>query len=422
MAHPTPPPPAAARLGALLLAYLAATTLLVTLSPFDFRLGLPFEPYLRPDTGDFFANIALFLPLGFLYRLARPDRGWRGGADVLLAGALFSLGIEVVQLFEPHRYSSPYDVLANAAGAWLGARLYDGAAARLRLDAARVGRLSLELPLVALLYLLVPLLWLSGMSAAPGTSRAWQPLLLGLTGALLLGAVQRHYFAPAGLLSAARMGAVAAGWFLVGALPALPRQPLLVAAGVAVVALTAWLAARAAAPGAERRFEAVALRAAALPFAAYLLLLARSPAGGSPDFGDALRRVELVGAVTVLGYALAEALGRRERGFAADLPWVLAGCGAAAAGLGLAAGDHAPAPAWLAALLLAGAAGGRVYHLQRALIREIRQGAGAVAGAAPAAPPQPRAASASSSFWWMPPKPPLLMKSTTSPPSSPPAR
>ena len=169
---------AASRLAYAFLAYLIGVTLLVTLVPFDFRRWPDLEVLWGGQLADFVANVAMFLPLGFLFRLSR-----RGGRDrlalqALLAGGLFSLTIELAQLFLPSRISAPLDIVANGAGAWLGGLLHDRIAARLRLTPALVGTLALELPLIGLVYLLVPLLWLSGLTAADDVGRLWLSLLL----------------------------------------------------------------------------------------------------------------------------------------------------------------------------------------------------------------------------------------------------
>lgn len=64
------------------------------------------------------ANVALFLPLGFLLGLALPPRRfWLG---VLLLPA-FSAGIELMQaLFLPKRTASIADVITDGIGGWVG--------------------------------------------------------------------------------------------------------------------------------------------------------------------------------------------------------------------------------------------------------------------------------------------------------------
>lgn len=70
---------------------------------------------------EFVANIALFVPFGVLVVAAWPRLGaWR----VVLLGAALSVVIELVQLGLPSRVSTVSDVIANSAGAMLGAVMW----------------------------------------------------------------------------------------------------------------------------------------------------------------------------------------------------------------------------------------------------------------------------------------------------------
>lgn len=68
---------------------------------------------------EFFANVLMFLPFGFLMTLALPRRGvWA----VILAVPAFSGAIELFQAtFLAARFASVFDVLANTAGGYAGA-------------------------------------------------------------------------------------------------------------------------------------------------------------------------------------------------------------------------------------------------------------------------------------------------------------
>lgn len=71
-------------------------------------------------------NLALFVLWGFLFWkfLNVPDRRpFRTGAEVVLAGFLFSSGIETVQLFLPTRAADVNDVFWNVLGTAAGALL-----------------------------------------------------------------------------------------------------------------------------------------------------------------------------------------------------------------------------------------------------------------------------------------------------------
>lgn len=78
---------------------------------------------LTPDQGyrigEFGANILLFVPLGALLVALAPRMGWLGATAL---AALFSIAIEVAQtLARPERTGTSDDVVANTAGAALGA-------------------------------------------------------------------------------------------------------------------------------------------------------------------------------------------------------------------------------------------------------------------------------------------------------------
>lgn len=373
--------PQGAGLARALLLYVVAVTLVITLTPFDFAVPERWRVTVEDWTVlDLIANVLLFVPMGFLLALGEPPerRGtvWRA----LAAGAALSLAIESAQLFELERYASPWDVLTNAAGAALGGAL--PARLRRRLDpAALVGRLALELPLVGLVYLLVPLAWLRALSGGAGAARLWPLVVLGLFGGSLLGAVQRRYFGPAGMASPRAMAVAAGGWFTVAAVPAVGAAPVMVAAGVLLVALFTWHRAAAPPPGSgeERRFERASLLRASPFFAAYLLLLPLT----ALDAGRQLEReyvigiVESAAAFTVLGYMAAEAMGRREHAFGES--WLPVALLAAMVALldGVLRGASFTVDATIAVRALtsvvAAVYGGWLYHLQRDQVRRLAQ-------------------------------------------------
>ena len=78
-------------------------------------------PWVRYDTVEFSANIALFVPVGFaVVILAGAHRWWLA----VLTGFAASCAIELGQLlFLPERYATLADVAANTAGAAVGAGL-----------------------------------------------------------------------------------------------------------------------------------------------------------------------------------------------------------------------------------------------------------------------------------------------------------
>lgn len=391
-----------ARLGAAVLGFVAAVVGAITLQPFQFawpsRLALMYW-----DTWfDVIANVGLFVPLGFLYALTRAARTAtlqpavagslarerrRTLGLALAGGTLASLAIEVAQAFEPGRFSSPVDVATNALGALLGAWLYTRAARGLGADTPLVGRLALELPVMGLLYVSLPLCTLAAVTAAAtdaptvagASPRALALLMLAAFGGSLFGTVQRRQLGPAGALGPVAVALIAAGWFLVGALPALATAPRALLAGAALAGLAAWDLARRA-PDAlpiERRFEAEALSLAAPFFAGYLLLLPLGDPPQGPDVWTQLglpRQVETLAAFTVGGYLLAEVWGRRELRYRHTAWRVGLAASAAVTTLATVRVDLGGAAASLPALathVVAAAYGGWLYHLQRAHVQAL---------------------------------------------------
>lgn len=379
-------PTTGTRLGMALFAYLLGVTLIITLLPFQFGWPNRLRIMVTGDVVDVLGNVLLFLPLGFLYHLSRHSAHRHSVLRVLGVGILLSMTIEVAQVFEVERYSSLLDVVCNGGGAWLGALIYDRVARRTRVDARFIGRLSLELPLMGLVYLLVPLLWLNGLSAGDSRERVALTLLLGLFGASLLGGMQRHHFGPARVLTPRAMAVIAGAWFIAGAFPAFPRAPLkMVAMAIAVIVFVWWRGSQPLDPTPlNRRFELPLLLSAAPVFCAYLLLLAFAPLldgvsgwswtvgfrGTGSEWGkvEILRLLELIAAFTLLGYMVAEYRGRLHERFRATLRhvviWGGAGAFLAECALGFRSG-HGASVMQLVMIVTGALYGGWLYHLQR---------------------------------------------------------
>ena len=375
--------------GPLLLGYLLGITLVITLAPFRFA-GPPavhLSWLLHP--GDMIANVLLFLPLGFLFRASAASERGRRPLTALALGLVASAAIEAVQLYLPGRFPSLVDVATNALGAWAGARLH--ARVQARLDGELVRGLALELPLVNLVYLLVPLLWLDGMAAGRDAGRLALAPLLGLAGGVVIAAIWRHH--PGGLagLTPAGVAALAGVWYTVGAFPGLAGRPALLLAGAVAIALLVRLEAGRPLPATpERRFEQPTLRRVWPLLGGYLALSALWPVPwtaaawrggwGLVDLGDTpglvpmLRALEYLAAFTLLGYSIAEARGRRREPPGRLALWVASLCLAAAAVLEGLRGFHPAHGASALALLLAGAAGlygGLIYRRQLAVVRAL---------------------------------------------------
>ena len=392
--HAGPDPQRTAKhLTLALLGYFILVTAVITLSPFDFsprRLRISFKMV----PADIVANIALFLPFGFLGRGLEPATTRRSRVVWCAAGA--SLLIETAQLFIRRRYAGPIDVISNASGAWLGVMLRDGLERWALWHPRLVGRIGLDVPLVGLLYLLVPQLWLSSVGMIDDARRSMTTLLLGCAGSLVLVALHRHRWRNGLRLATHVVPPLALIWFMVGALPAATASPRAFAALAALVVMLTWWLLRGAPAADEQRFEVATLQRFLPVFALYLIVASLWPPfrGVVPWHGavgfanrlngagvvDVLILLEQVGGFTLLGYAMAEWRGRRELSLAADLPLAV-GCAALfACSLELAQGWLSGAGASLvrAVLSIAGAAYGvAVYHLARAHVRALRVDAAA---------------------------------------------
>ena len=125
------------------------------------------------DSADFAENLLLYAPLGVALWGRRPS-------TVFLVAMALSGAIELLQMWQVARYSSPYDVAANACGALIGAlawnRLAPGTA--LRADMPLLGRRWVGIAAAVVVGL--SLVW--SLPVRSSALRDWKPefaLLLG---------------------------------------------------------------------------------------------------------------------------------------------------------------------------------------------------------------------------------------------------
>ncbi|MFN8573477.1 MAG: VanZ family protein [Gemmatimonadaceae bacterium] len=389
----------ASRLGTALLVYMLGVTLIITLLPFQFTWPSHLRVMWTGDAMDVIANVLLFVPLGLLYRIATHLSTRHAVMRALAAGLLVSMGIEALQLFEVERYTSVLDVATNGLGAIVGAVVFDRLAQQRALDVRWIGRLFLELPLMGLIYLTIPLLWLSALVATVTPDWAWIALPLAAFGGMLLGGTLRHMNVYRGSpISAERMGVYAAAGVCVGMFPAATRAPLAIGTGAVMAFVVTRLAAAPSArrPAWNRRFEVPVLRSAAPFYAIFIGLLILLPllngvapfslgvgftgTAGVWDKAEILRFLLRVAGMTLLGYMVAEYRGREEKQLKDALPrmlhWTLATATCIECAMGYRAGRGASIAQW-SLLVLSGLYGGWLYRLQRdyvvALLEEPRE-------------------------------------------------
>lgn len=379
------------RLGRAILGYLAVITLIITLAPFRFA-SMPVHGLTDLWTwSDIVLNVIMFVPIGFVFQLTRPARSPVQFLRALLLGAILSGVIEFAQLFEATRYTSLVDVATNAVGAALGAWLFSVIVKRIE-GARAVRTLALELPLMGLVYLLIPLVWLQGLGSAGG-SRIWFILPLVAFGGAIIGTVHAAYVAPVRYTGRRWLLGAALLWYVVALLPGTIRDPELLVAGATLVMGSAWLRSIATSryrdADGSRRFEVPTLRVVLPLFAAYLALSSLWPlqdADGTWAFMGALLpgqdvaqstifvALEHVAAFTLVGYIIAEFHGRDLQRYRDIADRVLLWGGGISILLELARGFH---PAYRASALMVvftvGAAvfGGWLYQLQRDHVRAL---------------------------------------------------
>lgn len=299
------------RLDRLLLGYLAVVVAVIVLSPFSLQPASFDRVLLVPEgaegRADILLNVALFVPLGFL--LERRLGLWR----TALLGLVLSLMIETTQLFLPGRWSTLSDLGANCLGAWIGAAGSALARRRLAGPDGITGRLFLDLPLIALVWLLVPLVWIEGIA----TTRWLPTLAIAATGGAAIAAAGRSNADPSRLRSGLLWPIISA-WAITAALPGFAMAPLrgVAAVGVAVVACLIgdrWWAR----PRANRRVEPGAALAVLLGMVPWFVARTDDPVAlgfpAQPGREAVLEWLAIGAGFTALGYALAEWRGRREQ-------------------------------------------------------------------------------------------------------------
>lgn len=379
------------RLGRAILGYLCGITLIITLAPFRFSATPVHGLTNLWDWPDLMMNIVMFVPIGFVYQLTRPYGARVDWLRVLALGAVLSGVIELAQLFSAARYTSILDWVTNTAGAVLGAWIYSVALKRIE-GPNTVRTLALELPLMGLVYLLIPLMWLTGL-ASDGGSRAWLTLPIVVFAAGILGTIYAAYIEPTRDVHRGWLIAAALLWYVVALLPGTIRQRELLLAGAALVVGVAWLRSLATSRYRERhyarRFEMPTLRLVLPLFAAFLALSSLWPLDAADGAWNAILpllpnedanttavyvALEHVAAFTLVGYVIAEFHGRDLERYREIVMRVVLWGGGLTLLLEVARGFH---PAYRASALMviftvsAAAFGGWLYQLQRDHVRAL---------------------------------------------------
>jgi hypothetical protein len=163
----------------------------ITLIPFEFKAPEHLNITLTGGVLDIIENIVLYLPLGFLFQLARRQAEFVSLLRALAFGVLVSAALEACQLFLPGRNSSLIDVATNGLGALMGAAM----AAYLRTrewDEPVHLPFAPAMPLMNVVYLLIPMLWLGSLSMGGEINRLGLMTVLGVFGGSVLASAARE--------------------------------------------------------------------------------------------------------------------------------------------------------------------------------------------------------------------------------------
>ncbi len=310
-----------------ILLYALMFVAVLTLSPMNFTWPAHWYVVWLGDWPDVPANVLFFVPVGYLFVLARDPAKTHPVFAALLFGIAASVCIETSQQFVPARTTSLTDVLANGSGAVVGAWL----CTRVRSHLARLfpDVLTIDHPLLNVVYLSLPpmgLLSIDEERHAPGT---WMLLPLGLMGVITITGLWRYRLAGRKPGTPLTVVLVVLAWFLSGASLAVLITPgtVLICTVAVLGSCVALLARDPRWVGRDGRFEHRVLARLWPCMLAYLAMLVLwRPGLGFSEFHAgllyppipfsrhlAVRVAEQAAALTLFGYLVAETLGRSSR-------------------------------------------------------------------------------------------------------------
>lgn len=311
-----------------ILLYATLIVLLLTLMPFRFQWPTNLNWLMLSSWSDLLLNVALFLPIGFLFRVAVPLSFIQALFWATLYGCFLSVCIETIQLFLPARFSTTSDVMTNTLGALLGSVVYDIFKANLS-QHPLTRMVAIEYPLMFDVYLLTFLLWLNGSDLHHEASRLYLSPLLAIFGARVFGSVLAYQSIHKNTWRAARDAIIAvSAWMCLANVPAAIKHPefvavLIVASGLVAAMQLVWIRRNELT---ERRFELETLKPLIPLYLGYLFALMIWPFDfdgfqwrvdfywdyiGFNQRGMQFYFVQLFVAFTLFGFVVAEFYGRR---------------------------------------------------------------------------------------------------------------
>ncbi len=315
-------------LNGAILSYTLFVMLFVTLTPFSYHIPKKFYYVMFWNVQEALQNIFLFIPFGYLSAPLINARPGKRMMLVTVTGFTLSMIIEINQIFIYERYTSPVDVLTNTSGAVTGAVLWYMLDKISRFK-ERGGAL-LRIPLMNVVILVIPLLWLNAVSTGHNINRLWSALLPGLMSVVIISAIYTNGSKKFEFLTRKTAVSFFSIWFLIAYLPEVLFFPgrCLFFYLFLISLLTLLLRRDEKKNGSqEKRYEIPTLKKIAPLFAVYLVLITTWPLTevGNERFtvtflgnlfmrNNSLRyifaQMEYMAACALLGYILAQAMNR----------------------------------------------------------------------------------------------------------------
>ena len=270
----------ASLLNSALLSYVVFIMLFITFFPFDYHWPSSFSVNTYWKAQESLQNIFFFIPFGYLLASLLKTSVRQTLYISVICGFFLSLFIELNQIFIVDRYSSPIDLFNNSVGALAGAAFF---LALKRLSALRKygGRL-LDIPLMNLVLMLIPLLWLNAVGSGHDVRRLWLAFLLAFIALYIMVAI--YLYGGRGIYSLKRghLLRVYTVWYAISFLPELLYFPGRVLAFYLLQMIFMWLLLHLGARGErrEQRYELPTLKTVTPLFLLYLLLVALWPLRG----------------------------------------------------------------------------------------------------------------------------------------------
>ena len=223
---------------------------------------------------DSIKNIILFIPIGFLLSSIFNDK--KKYLKSFLFGLLFSSFIEFNQLFIPTRTPGFSDILTNSVGSLLGCIGYDIIKKNLQRKSKFL--IHLSIPVMNIVIMLIPMLWLCSFAAGYETGRLWLLLLLGLMGAILVSEVFINRISDKMTIYMVYFIIMFIGWYMVGVFPSLIKYPKRLLGFAILLSIYIFFRMKfGSKSGNDKRFELQTLKKVIPVFSIYILILSQWP-------------------------------------------------------------------------------------------------------------------------------------------------